>query len=226
MVSSEIYLQDLNIAFVTSNRKTNGKRLKQHLFSQQEGQIGEASDTLFASISAGCSHGHKIHASVPRVTWKKNPVEEEGTVLLSLCLFSLSGNKSPEALQLPSLPVLLANLGHMPCVGLSIVHLASPPPLLRSPLLWRRKARSYICQNPLSYGSRLECVNERHPLASVMERSLSSSQFEPELWVDTTFLGTSGWVLKTAWSTWFECFSLRMSVMIFLTIAPLGLFSG
>lgn len=73
---------------------------------------------------------------------KENPVEEEeGLFLWVSVLFSLSVNKSPpEALQLLSPPVSSANLGHMPCVGLSIVNLASPWPLLRSPLLWRAEA--------------------------------------------------------------------------------------
>ena len=62
--------------------------------------------------------------------------------------------------------------------------------------LKRRSQELHLPESPLSYVSILEHVYRRNPWARVMERSLFSSLFQPELWVDVILRETSRWILR------------------------------
>lgn len=153
---------------------------------------------LSACISTGSSHDHKMESLVPRVTWKKNPVENEERwfLLWVFVFFSLSANKSlSEALQLPSPPARL--IWHTCWITRCSLGLVTTPSKV-SFALKRRRQELHLLESPWAYGSRLEHVDRRHPWVRATERPLFSvcfSQNGERMWYSEKLQGEF-WVLQ------------------------------
>ena len=158
---------------------------------------------LSACVSAGSPHDHKIESLVPRVTWEKNPVENEERLFLLwvFVFFSSSANlyqKLSSSLRLPRL-WLIWHTCWITCCWLGLV----TTPSKVSFALKRRRQELHLLESPLAYGSRLEHVGRRHPWVRVMERPLFSicfSQNCERMWYSEKLQGEfweqPAWVLQ------------------------------